>query len=331
LNILNGLYLKPVVDLGVLKNDPRLSGIWVSEDFDGAVVDKYIHRAFRENAADYAARYQNVSHHEAVLRAAFEKMGWVKRYLEPLIILDIGSGAGNTVISLLNILPHAQVIASDLSLELLLILNKSLSNSPFASRVTYLQLNAEDLQFRAGSVDLVVGSAILHHLFAPEKTLQGCAGILRAGGCAMFFEPFEPGNMYLRVIWERILQDPRAEEIGPDVRGFVRALINEYEARKGRDKSAPRFAQMEDKWLFTRQYFEEHRKVAGFSNLMIYSLISPERLFEVKTEVCLKLGIGKDRTGFPEWAWRLVREYEQYFTLDGRADLLIEGGIILQK
>jgi ubiquinone/menaquinone biosynthesis C-methylase UbiE len=331
LNILNRLYLKKIADLGALRQDPRLCGIWVSEDFDGAVVDRYIHQAFRENAADYAERYQNVAHHEAVLRDALEKAGWGKNYLEPLIILDIGSGAGNTVIPLLNILPHAQVIASDLSLELLLILKNSLSHSPAASRVTYLQLNAEDLQFRAGSLDLVIGSAILHHLFAPEKTLRGCAEILRAGGCAMFFEPFEPGNMVLRVIWERILQDPRAAEIAPDVRGFFRALINEYEARKGRDKSAPRYAQMEDKWLFTRQYFEEQRRVAGFSNLMIYSLISPERLFEAKTEVCLKLGIDKEKTGFPEWAWRLVREYEQYFTLDGRADLLIEAGIILQK
>ncbi len=330
MGILDGLYLKKVVELGALESDPGLSGIWVSEDFDGAVVDKFIHQAFRENAADYAARYQNVAHHEAVLRAALEKAGWVKSCLEPLTILDIGSGAGNTVIPLLNIFPHARVIASDLSVELLLILKKSLGNSPPASRVTYLQLNAEDLEFRAGSVDLVIGSAILHHLFAPEKTLGGCAKILAAGGCAMFFEPFEPGNIYLRVIWERILQDPRAAEIAPDVRGFFRALINEYEARKGRDKSAPRFAQMEDKWLFTRQYFEEQREVAGFSNLMIYSLISPERLFETKTEVCLKLGIGKNRTGFPEWAWRLVREYEQFFTLDGRADLLIEGGIILQ-
>lgn len=69
-----------------------------------------------------------------------------------------------------------------------------------------MQLNAEELIFESGEIDLVVGGAILHHLFDPSKTLKEAYKVLKPGGYAIFYEPFEAGNQIVKLIFERILE-----------------------------------------------------------------------------------------------------------------------------
>ena len=186
-----------------------------------------------------------------MLRKAFERAGF-KRFDEPLRILDICSGAGNSVIPLLSIFPKAEVIASDLSVELLAMLKQLLASQGTADRATLVQMNAKRLDFADGTVDLVVGAAALHHLFRPDLTIASCGRILREGGLAVFFEPFEIGFVYMKLLYQQILADPRAKKIDAAVRQFLQDLLTDINRRLGEDKSDPIYKQVDDKWLFTR-------------------------------------------------------------------------------
>lgn len=324
------MFKRKLVDLGEVSKDSSLRGIFVEEGFSADMVSKYIHRGFRQDATEYARRYQNVAHFEALLRDALgTRAGWTE-WGAPVDILDLGCGAGNTVIPLCRLFPNARVIACDLSVELLMLLAGSLS-ADAAERVTLVQMNAEELDLDEGSMDLVVGGAILHHLYSPDRTLAAAARILRKGGVALFFEPFETGSILLRIVWARMLSDPRAKDIEPDVRTFLAGMIQEYDLRKGTDKSSEMYSALEDKWLFSREYFEHHARDLGFSNLQIYSLINDEYPFTLKTEVVLRTGIARARDALPAWAWHMVRQHEEYFSAGGRQDLLIEAGVLLRK
>lgn len=53
---------------------------------------------------------------------------------------------------------------------------------------TYVEMNAEDLEFDDSTFDGVIGTAVLHHLDV-DKACGGMARVLRPGGRAVFIEP----------------------------------------------------------------------------------------------------------------------------------------------
>jgi len=320
---------RPLIDLGTL-GGKALQGVY-SPNYDEASVRRYVHEQFREHAQTYAANYTDSEYFTWMLNIALTKIGWRERQAAGRSILDIGSGAGNSVVPLLKLCPDAQVVASDLSVELLVLLKQVVDRQGFRQRCGLLQLNAEELDFRPECFDLVVGAAILHHLILPERTVQGCARILKPGGHAMFFEPFEAGNAILSLIYRDILRHSGLPALAPEVRSFVQLLANDNAIRRGRDKSAPIFSTIDDKWLFTRSYFEELAEKLGFSACEIYTLNPPEQQFERQMAVNLRLGLGRDRAALPQWAWDIVQEYEEGFSIDLKRDLLIEAGVILTR
>src|SRR5271157_5354433 len=152
----------------------------------------------------YVGVYQNVPHWKDLLGTANRHLA-----LDPagsLRILDLGSGGGNTVFALLELYPKARMIASDLSVPLLRILKANLERHHEAMSCAIVQMNAEQIVFRDDQMDLVVGGSILHHLLTPEKTLRECYRVLKPGGSAVFFEPFELGNQILALIFKQLIR-----------------------------------------------------------------------------------------------------------------------------
>ena len=147
----------------------------------------------------------------------------------------------------------------------------------------------------------------------------------------MFFEPFENGNAILNLIYREILRESEQRGLAPEVKSFLQMLENDNSVRKGDDKSAPIFSRIDDKWLFTRSYFESLAEEAGFSDCEIYPLNPPEQQFARQIAVNLRLGLGLDRSALPGWAWNIVELYEENFSIDLKRDLLIEAGVILTK
>ncbi len=327
---IRAIFRQNLLSLGKMTRDSDLEGIWVPEDLTAQEVDNCIHELFRQKAKEYVRAYQKPQHFENLLRTAFARSCFT-RFDEPLRILDICSGAGNSVIPLLSIFPKAEIIASDLSVELLAMLKHLLASQNAADRCTLVQMNAERLELADGSVDLVVGAAALHHLFRPDLTIAACGRILRNGGLAVFFEPFEIGFVFMKFLYLRILGDPRAGKIDAPVRKFLQDLLTDINRRMGDDKSDPIFKQVDDKWFFSTHYFREHSRRHGFKSCTTYSLLSPEQHFEDKMKSLLRLGINRQPDALPEWAWEHVRAQDQCLSPGGHLDCISDGGVLLQK
>jgi len=321
-------FSQPIWDLG--QTDSRLAGIY-STVRDTSTVEKFIHGQFLESAETYARRYSGVDYFQSLIQESFNRIEWKSKILENLKILDIGSGAGNSIIPLLRLCGQSEVIASDLSVPLLAILRKALIEKNLDSRCRVVQMNAEVLDFQSDSFDLVMGAAILHHLISPEKVIEGCARILKPGGVAVFYEPFELGNAMIKIIYRNLLEDPRSLTIRPGIRRFLKEMWQGLHLLKGKDKSAPIFQKLDDKWLFSRRYFEGLGEKFKFSDVLIYPIHGIDQMFETQVKTHLRLGceVGPDR--LPSWAWKKIKQFDDDFSLEQKEEMILEGCVVFKK
>jgi ubiquinone/menaquinone biosynthesis C-methylase UbiE len=325
------IYELPLFDLGS-KGDSRLSGI-LSPVYDDSLVKKYAQLQFFQSAHIYIERYQDTELFQSLISKAFQRIAFTPQGEQ--IILDIGSGAGNTVFPLLYLCPDAHVIASDLSVDMLaylkmglekLIIDQGMDRSCFL-----VQLNAEELDFVEESIDMVVGASVLHHMISPEKTLGRCAQILKKGGFAIFFEPFEEGNIIIRAAYHAILNDSRQTALSEKTTDFLETMMRDYDVRMVRDKSASRFSGLNDKWLFNKKYFSVLAEEYGYSDCISFPLRPTEQQFLNHTLTTLRLFGGMERDDLPDWAWEIIQQFDQCFSEQAKEELLIEGCIILKK
>ncbi len=105
-------------------------------------------------------------------------------------ILELGCGTGFLTLPLLK--RGHRLTGVDLSHDMLRVLRKKISE-PAKSRVTLKASGVEDfLETDSGTHDAVVLSALLHHLYDVESTVQRICAKLSAGGCLLiFFEPLK--------------------------------------------------------------------------------------------------------------------------------------------
>src|SRR5439155_9341349 len=97
-----------------------------------------------------------------------------------------------------------------------------------AERFVLVCADATQANYRPEAADLAVGAAILHHILEPERVLASCFRALAPGAWAMFFEPFEAGNAFLKFIYLRILaQASSAEKETPGFR-FIERMVEDY-------------------------------------------------------------------------------------------------------
>lgn len=256
---------------------------------------------------------------------------------EPSIIIDIGSGAGNSVLPCLELFPCATIIATDLSENLLAILRDYVATNPDDyKRLALICMDATgDNHFAEKSVDLVVGAAILHHLIDPALCIRNVCRALRPGGMAIFFEPFEYGNALLRLAYEQILSrcseegaDPQYQ-LAPEVMNFLRAMIEDYRIRTGCDKSDPIFKRIDDKWLFTRSYFQNLADSLAGISLEIEPLKDPtimsDKVFTIMTKNNLRRAPGLSTadadTALPDWAWGIIRSFDEVFSEEAKQEM----------
>jgi SAM-dependent methyltransferase len=120
-----------------------------------------------------------------LLRNAF------KRYDEAL-----GELTGKRVVvvgcSDVGVLPLARrganVIGIDVADEAVAQLNEQIAREGFADRAKGMVMNAEDLTFEPGSVDMIVCTGVLHHLDV-EKSAKTFSKVLKSDGRVVMMEP----------------------------------------------------------------------------------------------------------------------------------------------
>lgn len=82
--------------------------------------------------------------------------------------LDVGCGAGNWTLRLLERLPHLAVTMIDLSQPMLDRAKQRVIEAG-ATRATTLQRDVRECDFAEGSFDLIVAGAVLHHLRGDDE------------------------------------------------------------------------------------------------------------------------------------------------------------------
>ncbi|HEY2630299.1 MAG TPA: class I SAM-dependent methyltransferase [Usitatibacter sp.] len=318
-------FAEPLHDLG--EDDARLRGIFTPESERGAARNG-VTAQFLENAHEYHERYGNLEGFRTLMSRL---LAGIAGDADTRFILDIGSGSGNTVIPLLDLYPGAFVIATDISPQLLLILREFLEARPqYEGRYGLVCMDVNNDCFRPGAFDLAVGSAILHHLVDPRLVLRTCASALVPTGRALFIEPFESGHGVLRIAYRDVLAE--AQRRGATGPGFemLERMVVDHEARL-RDKSDPIFSVLDDKWYFTRAYFEDATGGPEWSECRIEALNSDETPIADHAREELRLGIGAPESALPQWAWEKIRLHDGFFSREAKRDLIFEGAVILRR
>jgi SAM-dependent methyltransferase len=195
--------------------------------------------------------------------------------------------------------------------------------------------------FSPDAFDLAVGAAILHHILDVQKTLGSVHKALRKGGSAIFFEPFEAGNAILRMAYQHILERASSRPLGKqllskstpslssEITAFLKRRIAEFDRRISPELHLKK--QLDDKWYFTRSYFEKKTAELGFSSLRILPNHSTDRPLIGPTLTFLRNGMGVSRDALPTFAWEILESYEDAMSCDLKRDMMTTGTIILTK
>ena len=235
------------------------------------------------------------------------------------------------MIPLLDRYPHAFVVAVDISTQLLAILRDHLAaHAAYRGRYALVCMDASIDRYRAGAFDLAVGAAILHHVIEPRQVIAACARALRPGGAALFFEPFALGHALLALAYRAIVAEAkRRRERAPGITMLVR-LLRDYTVRM-RDKPDRALLRLDDKWMFSRSFFEAAMRDAAWADCRMYPINGAISPLTDQTRINLRLGMGAEESALPRWAWQRLAEYESAFPDEARRDLIFEGAVILSR
>jgi len=328
---LGEVFAEPLVRLDA--EDRALEGIQTPKSALGAI-KVGVTGQFLEHADQYHRNYLNLDYWRFLLERAFQAIGEMP---DPSLIIDIGSGSGNSVIPLADRFPDAYIIATDISPQLLAILRDFLNKRADArngeggeGRFALVCVDAADVNYLPGVADLAVGAAILHHILDPAKVLASCHRALKPGGWAIFFEPFEAGNTIVRMTYERILARASAAEKQTDALRLLQRMVADYTVRQ-RAKSDPVFLGLDDKWMFTRTYFERIRDQQGWAELVTYALNVCPTMLRNQAEVHLKLGAQLPPSALPDWAWAVIDQTDAAISDDLRGEWAQEAAVMFRK
>ena len=264
---------------------------------------------FMENAADYEAlrTLPFVESLECALRAAA-----VDR-TAPLQILDIGSGGGSSALAAAALLPASHIVASDISKQLLTILNSRLSSDEtLRSRIDVCCFDLHQPFFAPEQFDLVIGFAILHHLADPLAALQNVVYALKPGGKVILNEPLEAGNMLLYVLYERIIAFLFQEGVtdGPLIT-LLRAIRRDFQHRLGVPELKPWTVHLDDKWLFDEPYLQRLAQQLHFQRHVTHpGIVAFPTVFEISFRALLEES-GIAHADVSSGVWEIVREFDR--------------------
>jgi SAM-dependent methyltransferase len=318
------LFKFPLVDLGDVEAE-EFRGV-VSPAPEVGTVREGIDAQFLGDAEAYYAKYQGFDYWRGLIREMTNRIGLE----DPSEIVEFGCGFGNSTLPLLDLFPKAKVVATDLSPNLLAILNRLLAARGLQDRCIAVAMDAQKDFIRPACADLVIGSAILHHLVDPAAFARRAFEILRPGGAAVFFEPLEGGYSVLRLICQEIGREAgRRGERGPAL-AMARRVAASLEPQIFR-QAMPGWSRVNDKWAFPRSVLDALAKSVG-AELTVYPLHDNVGQFRRIFAYMLATYGESKIADLPPWAWDIFDRYDTMaFSPEMLTDLALEGCIVFRK
>ena len=233
-------------------------GILLDREWEAAAVTSQ----FLENADAYHQLYTNRSHWEKLVDLAVKFAGIKIDSISN--VLDIGSGSGNSALYAAKLFQNANIVACDISPQLLQILVRLAKDSGI-SNVSALCFDLHQRVLKENFFDFVIGGSILHHMLNPIETLQSISAAMMPGCLMILYEPLEIGA-HLNCIVYDVLLDELESIADPKLLSTLATLINDSNHRFGPDKAKPWTKYLDDKWLFNIPYL---RKAAASASLAL--------------------------------------------------------------
>jgi ubiquinone/menaquinone biosynthesis C-methylase UbiE len=322
---INSIATKNMIEMTAI--NPNFAGIYAPENWDGGtgITNQFIARA-----GDYHKKYFNVPYVAYMIRTALDGLDIPL----PKSILDVGSGSGPSVIALLERYPEAHVVATDTSPQLLSILRQELLDRGLSERCTILCVDLNVFEFVPYSFDLALGSAILHHLFEPDVFLKRLFPSVKMAGALAFFEPFEPAYKINGLLYRLLLAENKEHnDLPQQLMTLLKSKINEYGINtKCEPKDYASYKDIDDKWAFTSNYFEEIGHELGAKRTIFKALNqSPSPLYnQLSTEIriCLNKNI---ENLLPEWARNIISEVEAGMSVSCKNDFAFSKTVTFLK
>jgi ubiquinone/menaquinone biosynthesis C-methylase UbiE len=284
---------------------------------------------FQEDSAVYDDRYFNADGKILTLRRALELTPSVQTE-EISSILDIGCGSGNATFALLNMLPDCMVHATDISAEMVSILVSRAKTRGVADRVIAFVSDAETLNLPEGAFDLIVGSSMVHHLLEPDRFLDRAIGALDNGGVAIFTEPMKAGHVIVRHFLDQILhREDLRRDIPDDVIKFFADYSFTIDAMCAMDRSRLDYSKLDDKWMFSRRFFEAAARRNSVTNLF-FSVNPIEHRFRDMIERLVWLGLGKVWK-LPDAAREMISAFDAAIPADLSDEFAFEACIVFAR
>lgn len=123
------------------------------------------------------------------LAAKVNPSEYVQEYLEAYVkakkskrkirFLDVGCGAGNVTAQVAKMFPEIAVVGVDISRKRF---QKEKEKSTHLKNLTFVEMDAENLQFYTEKFDFVHCRFLLEYLRSPDETIKSFAGLLSKGG-----------------------------------------------------------------------------------------------------------------------------------------------------
>ncbi len=142
-------------------------------------------------------------------------------------VLDVGCGAGNYTLKLLQRLPNLEVTLVDLSQPMLARAVERIGRAT-TGPVTALQGDIRQLTLDAGRFDIVLASAVLHHLRTDQEWHDVFAALyrsLRPGGSFWIFDLVESSTPAVQKIMSERYDKYLTDFKGPAYRDEVFAYV----------------------------------------------------------------------------------------------------------
>lgn len=317
------MFVHPLLDLGEAE-DPAFRGVLSPRPEVGAKREG-VNDAFLGQAEDYYKKYQGFDYWRSLIAAAARRVG----ANDPRLIVEFGCGFGNSTLPMLDLFPHATIVATDISPNLLSILHRLLESRGMTDRCIAVAMDAHKPYIVPDIADFVLGSAILHHLSEPGQFVAEAMRVLKPGGSAVFFEPFEAGLAILRQACQEVVAEAaRIKYKGPfvDFAANIARMLEPQVLRR-----VPNWRDLDDKWAFPRSVLQSIADATN-TDLIVYPIHDNKAQFRRHFTYMIEAYGGLKREDVPNWAWAPFDRFDnETFSPEMLTDLPIEGCVIFRK
>lgn len=108
---------------------------------------------------------------------------------EPLRVVDLGCGAGESALECARLRPQASIAGVDVSRRMLCRARRQATWRPEGNRLIWIHADGAELPLKANSIDAVTGHSVLYLVGDRAAVLKECLRVLRPGGRLILMEP----------------------------------------------------------------------------------------------------------------------------------------------